>query len=158
MSDLPLEALEPGCVKLTALSPQPNLTWAFIQFFILTTQAVCEQKHECVCSMSLEVPHEEDAELARAKSPRGMGSYHLLWALGITLGIPSQACASPVPPRVVLTGSWGPCLELLSCSCLLWGDTGSFIQPDGFTQAPSIWQGKGGLAFPLVLRPGQHGH
>lgn len=45
-----------------------------------------------------------------------------------------------------------------SCNNLLWGDTGSFTQPDGFTQAPSIWQGKGGLAFPLGLRPGQHGH
>lgn len=54
MNDLSLAALEPGCVKLTALSPQPNLTWAFIQFFILTTQAVCEQKHECMCSVSLD--------------------------------------------------------------------------------------------------------
>lgn len=49
MSDLPLEALESGYVKLTALSSEPNVTWAFIQFCILMTQAVCEQKHKlCV--------------------------------------------------------------------------------------------------------------
>lgn len=35
-------------MKLTALSSEPNVTWAFIQFCILITQAVCEQEHECV--------------------------------------------------------------------------------------------------------------
>lgn len=59
MSNLPLEALEPRYVKLTAPSSEPNVTWAFIQFCILMTQAVCEQKQKCVCSLSLD--HNRDS-------------------------------------------------------------------------------------------------
>lgn len=112
-----------------------------------------------VCSLSLDHNrnplkfHMRKVGAGQSKSPRGMESY---LGPGNYTGDPFSVHASPVPPSVVLPGSWEPCLNLLSCSSLPWGDTGS-LASRGFTQAPGIWQGKGSLAFALSLRPGQHG-